>query len=191
MSVAVSNCQSWELDVTSRGVYLTAYLVTSSHIWSWSLHLTSCGEGRGISDSQSGYFISHVLLVTSSAKFWGVYLTAYLGTSSHIWSWSLHVIIFGVYIWQLIWVLHLTSDLGHFIWLVVGNVWTFHLKTWPNSTICFEYALIDNIDQQRTLLLALAVSYRGYFWSSRNERKSLSQQKCVLRKCCGYLRNGE
>ena len=23
------------------------------------------------------------------------------------------------------------------------------------------------------------------FWSSRNERKPLSQQKCVLRKCCG------
>ena len=29
------------------------------------------------------------------------------------------------------------------------------------------------------------------FWSSMNNRKPLSKQKCVLRKCCGYLRNGE
>ena len=26
---------------------------------------------------------------------------------------------------------------------------------------------------------------RDFFWSSRNERKPLSKQKCVLRKCCG------
>ena len=24
-----------------------------------------------------------------------------------------------------------------------------------------------------------------HFWGSRNERKPLSKQKCVLRKCCG------
>ena len=27
--------------------------------------------------------------------------------------------------------------------------------------------------------------YWGDFWSSRNDRKPLSKQKCVLRKCCG------
>ena len=125
MSIAVWNCQSWELNVTKRGyiwqhiwvlhltshlchfiwqvlggVYLTAYLGTSSDIWSWSLHLTSLG---GISDSLSGYFIWHLILVTSSDKF-------------------------GGYIWQPIWVLHLTSDLGHFIWQVAGGyIWTLHL----------------------------------------------------------------
>ena len=25
------------------------------------------------------------------------------------------------------------------------------------------------------------------FWSSRNDRKSLSQENCVLRKCCGGI----
>ena len=40
-------------------------------------------------------------------------------------------------------------------------IWALHLKTWPNSAIHFKWALIDNIDQQRLLLLALAVSYGG------------------------------
>ena len=137
---------NWVLHLTSDlghfiwqvvGVYLAVYLGTSSHIWSWSLHLTSCG---GISDSLRGYFISHLILVTSSEKLWGVYLTAYLGTSSHIWSWSLH----------------LTSSRGY--------IWALHLKTWPNSAICFERALIDSIDQWRPLLLALAVLSGGYIW---------------------------
>ena len=76
-------------------------------------------------------------------------------------SWELDVSTRG-YIWQLIWVLHLTSDLGCFIWQVPGGyIWALHLKTWPNSAISFKWALIDNIDQWRPLLLALAVSCRG------------------------------
>ena len=115
------------------------------YIWQpiWVLHLTShLGHFiwqvvGGISGSLSGYFISHLILITSSDKLWGVYLAAYLGTSSHISSWSLHLISCRGYIWAL------------------------HLKTWPNSAICFKWALFDNIDQKRTLLLALAVSYKG------------------------------
>ena len=64
-----SHISSLSLHLTSSlwGVYLAAYLGTSSHIWSWSLHLTSCG---GISGSLSGYVISHLILVTSSDKLW-------------------------------------------------------------------------------------------------------------------------
>ena len=72
MSVPVCSCQH-------RG-----------YIWKviWVLHLTSdiCPfiwqVVGGISDTWSGYFISHLIVVTSSDKFWGVYLIAYLGTSS-------------------------------------------------------------------------------------------------------------
>ena len=55
-----------------RGVYWTANLGTSSHISSLSLHLISfVGGGGGILDSQSGYFISHLIFVTLSDKFCG------------------------------------------------------------------------------------------------------------------------
>ena len=67
---------------------------------------------------------------------------------------SVHIILFGGYIWQLIWVLHLTS------WPSCA----LHLKTWPNSVICFKWALTDNIDQWRLHLLSLAVSCWGYIW---------------------------
>ena len=102
MSVAVWNCHSWPLDVSSsvklpvlttrcqhQGVYLIDYLGTSSHILSCSLHLTHYG---------------------------GIYLIDYQGTSSHILSWSLHLTSYGGYIWQLIWVLHL-------------KIWT-HIRSW-------------------------------------------------------------
>ena len=108
---------------------------------------------------------SHISLLslhlTSSG---GVYLTAYLGTSSHIWSWSLHLTSCGGYIWAL------------------------HLRTWPISAICFEWALIDNIDQWRTLLLALAVSYGGIYltdfvWKFELiSGLTLASQKSFLRK---------
>ena len=61
---------------------------------------------------------------------------------------------FGGYIWQLIWVLHLTS------WPSCA----LHLKTWPNSAIHFKWALTDDIDQQRFHLLSLTVSCGGYIW---------------------------
>ena len=116
MSVAMWNCQSWELDVTTGGEYVTAYLGTSYHISSLSHYLTS----------------------------------------------------YGGYIWQPIWVLHLTSDLGHFIWQVVGGrsdslsgyfishlilvtsgdkLWGVYLSTFIWELDCFEWTLIDNIDQ--------------------------------------------
>ena len=137
MSVAMWNCHSWPLDVSSsvklpvlrtlcyhRGVYLTACMGTSSHISSLSLHLTS--------------------------SFWG---------------W---------YIWQPIWAHYLTSDLGHFIWQVVGGIsgslsgyiisylilvtssdnlwwWGGISEHFIWKLDCFEWALIDNIDQWRTL----------------------------------------
>ena len=121
----------------------------------------------GISDSLFGYFISHLILVTSSDKLWGVYLTAYmvLYLASCLGHFIWEVPGGRGYIWQPIWVLHLTCHLGHFTWQVGGGfIWALHLKTWPNSAICFEWALIDNIDQQRLLLLALAVLYGGYIW---------------------------
>ena len=58
MSVCTS---SWSLHLTTMGgVYLTAYLGTSSE-----------------------NLDSYLILVTSSDNCWGVYLTAYLGTSSY------------------------------------------------------------------------------------------------------------
>ena len=90
MSVEMWNCQSWQLDVSTRGIYLIAYLGTPSHILYWSLHLTSprgyiwqliwvlhltsyIGHfiyqvPGGISDSWSGY-ISHIL-------YWSLHLTS-------------------------------------------------------------------------------------------------------------------
>ena len=58
-----------------------------------------------------------------------------------------HLIFAGEYIWAL----HLTS------WPSCA----LHLKTWPNSIICFEWALIDDIDQQRLHLLPLTVLWGG------------------------------
>ena len=114
----ISDSLSCVLHVTSHlchficqvaGGYLTAYLGTSSHISSLSLHLSSCW---GVPDSLSRYFISHLIFVTSSAKLWG-------GISEHF--------------------------------------------------ICFKWALIDNMDQQRTLILAVAVSYGGYIGRMSSE----------------------
>ena len=65
---------------------------------------------------------------------------------------SVHIILFGGYIWQLIWVLHLTS------WPSCA----LHLKTLPNSAVCFKWALTDAIDQWRLHLLSLAVLCGGW-----------------------------
>ena len=93
MSVAMLNCQSWQLDVSTRGVYLIAYLGTPSHILYWSLHLTS-SVGGGISDSWSGYIISHLILVTSSDKFSG-------GISDSLSGYFISHLILVTFIWQL------------------------------------------------------------------------------------------
>ena len=134
MAVAMWNCHSWWLDI-SNSVKLPVLTTRCQH---WG-------------DSSSGYFISHLILVSSSDKLWGVYLIAYLATSSHILSWSLHLKVMGGYIWQLISILHLSN------W----PSWAHHLKTWPNSAIHFEWALIDNIDQWRLHLLPLTVLCGG------------------------------
>ena len=161
MSVAVWNCQSWELDVTTRG-----------YIWQpiWVLHLT--------------FHLCHF-----------------------IWQ------VLGGYIWQPIWVLHLTCHLCHFIWQVPGGIseslsgylshiwswslhltssgayiWALHLKTWPNSAICFKWALIDNIDQQRTLLLALAVSYQGVYLRTLSDNLNLFRVWLLLHRGLFYER---
>ena len=124
MSVAVWNCHSWPLDISSS-VKLPVLTTRCQH---WG-------------DSSSGYFISHLILVSSSDKLWGVYLIAYLATSSHILSWSLHLKVMGGYIWQLIWVLHLKiwshilswslhlTSYGGYIWQLI---WVLHLKIWSH-----------------------------------------------------------
>ena len=57
---------------------------------------------------------------------------------------------------------------SHFIWQILGGIswpgWALHLKTWPNLAICFEWALIDNIDPQTLHILSLTVSCGGYIW---------------------------
>ena len=81
----------------------------------------------------------------------------YLGTSSENLTKFCHLYTssyFGRYIWQLIWVLHLTS------WPSCA----LHLKTWPNSAICFEWTLIDDKNQWRLHLWSLAVLFGGYIW---------------------------
>ena len=102
---------------------------------SCSLHLTTMG---GKSDTLSGHFIWKYELISS---FW-VWVS--VCTSSET----------GGDIWDLIWVLHLTS------WPSCA----LHLKTWPNSAICFKWALIDDIDQWRPHLLSLAVLHGGHIW---------------------------
>ena len=115
MLVALWNCQSWELNVSTGGIYLTAYLGTSSK-----------------------KFDSYLILVMSSVKFW---------------SWRVG------YIWQPIWVPHLkiwiTCDPGHFIWQGMEGyiwqlIWVLHLKIWTHIS---------------SWLLHLT-SYVGYIWPS-------------------------
>ena len=129
MSVAVWNCQSWELNVSTGGIYLTAYLGTSSK-----------------------NFDSYLILVMSSVKFWSwgvgyiwqLIWVPHLKIWTHMWSWSLHLTRYGGYIWQLIWVLHLKiwthisswllhlTSYGGYIW----PSWALHLKSWPAKMSC-------------------------------------------------------
>ena len=118
-SYMISVCtSSLSLHLTTLGgeiLSLSGYFIWEFWlIWSWSLHLTS---SRGVYltaylGTSSENLNSHLILVTSSDKLWGVYLTAYLGTSSEIWthilSWSLHLTSYGGYIWPK-WALHLTT----------------------------------------------------------------------------------
>ena len=134
MSVAMWKFHSWPLDVSSN-VKLPFLTTRCQYQCQTASPENSMLPQGGISDSLSGYFISHLIFVTASDKFFmGVYLAAYLGTSSHIWSWSLYLTSCGRYIWQPIWVCHLKYDLGHFIWqivvVVVWYIWALHLKTW-------------------------------------------------------------
>ena len=61
-----------------------------------------------------------------------------------------HHFIIGEYIWAL----HLTN------W----PSWTLHLKTGPNSAVCFKWAIIDDIGEWRLYLLSLTVFHGGYIW---------------------------
>ena len=67
------------------------------------------------------------------------------------------------------------SESEHFIWkfgsqcaldLTMGGIswprWALHLKTWPNLPVCFEWALIDNMDQWRVHLMSLTVLWGVY-----------------------------
>ena len=71
------------------------------------------------------------------------------------------------------------SESEHFIWkfgsqcaldLTMGGIswphWALHLKTWPNLPVCFEWALIDNMDQWRVRLMSLTVLWGGISWPS-------------------------
>ena len=142
MSVAMWNCHTWPLDVSSS-VKL-------------SVLKTQCQHWGDISHSLSGYLIQKFWLIFDLGHVFcqvlelggGVYLTAYLGASSenwtHMWSWSLHLTRYGGYIWQLIWVLHLKiwthisswllhlTSYGGYIW----PSWALHLKSWPAKMSC-------------------------------------------------------
>ena len=160
MSVAVWNCQSRELNVSTGGVYLTPYLKVLTHIWSWSLHLTSSG----------GYIwpISALHLKTWPAKMsfnnnipyytwkiWALIVEISVTMSVAMWNchcWPLHVSSsvklpvlrtqcqhWGGYIQQPIWVLHLKILTHIWSWSLHltssgGYIWpisALHLKTWP------------------------------------------------------------
>ena len=114
MSVAMWNCQSWELNVSTRG-----------YIWQpfWGLHLTS----------DLGHFI------------WQV----------------------GRYNWLLIWVLHLTSHLGHFIWQMWGYIWlswTLHLEPWP-AKMCLNNNIAYNIWKIWGLMIEISVAMSVAMWN--------------------------
>ena len=92
---------------------------------------------------------------------WEVYLTAYLGTSSHISSLSLCLTSSGgMYIWQPIWVLHLTSYLGHFIWQVAGVYLTEFSTSSANMTCQNE------LQQQYHIIHKENMSPHGWNFSS-------------------------
>ena len=151
MSVAMWNCHSWLLDVNSNGKlpFLTTRcyeklpypLDVSSSL---KLSETQCQHWGDISHSLSGYLIQIFWLISDlghvSVKFMssggGVYLTAYLGTSSE--NLNSHVIlvtssdkvcisdILSGYIWKF----ELTCDPGHLIWqFMKGYIW----PSWASS----------------------------------------------------------
>ena len=96
VTVAMWNCHSWPLDVSSGG-YIWALHLTS---WpSWTLHLQTWPNSAVC--GLLGHFIWKLDLKLP----------------------SVHIILFGGYIWQLIWTLHLTSCPSCAL----------HLKIWPNS----------------------------------------------------------
>ena len=98
----------------------------------------------GISDSLSGT-LSHISsLLLSLLSWWGVYLsTSSVSNELSLTTW-------------------MSKDLSSWHW-------QFHIGGISEHFICFEWALIDNMDQQRTLLLVLAVSYRGYIGRTSSE----------------------
>ena len=131
--------QQQNMNTSSEKLMLicTCHLIIGGYIW--ALHMTSWPSW------------------TLHLKTWPNLLSVtYLGTSSENLTSFCHLYTssyLGGYIWQLILVLHLTS------WPSCA----LHLKTWRNSAICFKWALIDNIDQQRLHLLSLAVSCGGVY----------------------------
>ena len=143
MSVAMWNCHTWPLDVSSS-VKL-------------SVLRTQCQHWGDISHSLSGYLIQKFWLISDLGHVicqvlelgGGVYLTAYLGTSSE--NLNSHVILVtsSDKVWRdisdslsgyFIWKFELTSHLGCFIWQVMGGYiwpsWALHLKSWPAKMSC-------------------------------------------------------
>ena len=146
MSIAMWNCHTWPL-VVSSSVKL-------------SFLRTQCKHWGDISHSLSGYFIQKFWLISDLGHVicqvlelgGGVYLTAYLGTSSE--NLNSHVILVtscdkvwgdisdslsGYFIWKF----ELTSHLGCFIWQVIGGIsdlvehfiWKVDLPKWAVKTI--------------------------------------------------------
>ena len=122
----------------SCSVCKSSYFLYNSE--TWTLHL------------KSSFLSVHVILFFGG-YIWALHLTSWPSWTLHLKTWpnltSVHVILFlGGYIW----VLHLTS------WPSCA----LHLKSWPNSAVSFEWALIDDIDQQRLHLLSITVLHGGY-----------------------------
>ena len=146
MSVAMWNCHTWPLDVSSSvknlvlrtqcqhwgdiSHSLSGYLIQKFWLifWSWSFHLSSSGVGGwGISDSLSGYLIWKFEFTCDPGHF----IWQGMGDISDSLS--------GYFIWKF----ELTSHLGCFIWQVMGGIsdlvehfiWKVDLPKWAVTTI--------------------------------------------------------
>ena len=143
MSVAMWNCHSWPLDFSSS-VKLSVLKIQCQHWGDISHRLSGYLIQKFWLISDLGHVICQVLELGG-----GVYLTAYLGTSSE--NLNSHVIlvtssdqVMGGYIWQLIWVFHLKIWTHISSWLLHLTIyggffwpsWALHLKSWPAKMSC-------------------------------------------------------
>ena len=159
MSVAMWNWHSWPLDISSSvklPVQRTQFR-TRGYIWQpfWVLHFTSdlghfILQVGGITDCLFGYFISHLILVTSSDKF-GRYI--WLRWTLHLQTWPAKMCLnnnIAYYMWQ-IWGLMIEIS-------VAMSVAMWNCQSWPlddssNVKLAFlttrcqqqcEIAILDN-----------------------------------------------